>query len=87
MLAAIDMQLGAVDVARLLGAEKIDGFGHLLGRAEAAHRNCGDDRLGTGREDGLSISPGEIAFTLMPRGAKSAAISRVSAASAALEVA
>ena len=35
----------------------------------------------------MSISPGEMAFTLMPCAAKSAAISRVSAASAALEVA
>ena len=34
----------------------------------------------------VSISPGEIAFTRTPRGAKSAAISRVSPASAALEV-
>ena len=31
-----------------------------------------------GERMGVSISPGEIAFTLMPRGAKSAAISRVS---------
>ena len=35
----------------------------------------------------VSISPGEMAFTRMPRGAKSAAISRVSAASAAFDVA
>jgi hypothetical protein len=35
----------------------------------------------------VSISPGEMALTLMPRVAKWAAISRVSAASAAFEVA
>ena len=35
----------------------------------------------------VSISPGEMALTRMPRGPKSAAISRVSAASAAFEVA
>ena len=36
---------------------------------------------------GVSISPGEMALTRMPRGPKSAAISRVRLASAALDVA
>ena len=35
----------------------------------------------------VSISPGEMALTRMPRGPKSAAISRVSAISAAFDVA
>jgi hypothetical protein len=89
MLAAIDVQLGAVDIARLVGAQEIDGLGHLLGEPEPAHGNIGDELLGPRRGDkiAVSISPGEMALTLMPRGAKSAAISRVSAASAAFEVA
>ena len=87
MLAAIDEQLGAVDVARLLGAEEIDGLGDFFRLAEPSHGICGDDFSVPGDRIGVSISPGEMALTLMPRGAKSAAISRVSAASAALEVA
>ncbi len=53
MLAAVDVQLGAVHVARLVGAQEIDGLGHLLRLAEAAH---GDvlfhDLLSARRQDG-----------------------------------
>src|SRR6185503_1282484 len=53
VLAAVDVQLGAVDVARLVGAQEIDGLGHFLGLAEALQ---GDlllhDLLGARREDG-----------------------------------
>ncbi len=53
MLAAVDMELGAIHIARLLGAKEIDGLGHLLGLAEAAERNLLlDDLLGAGRKDG-----------------------------------
>jgi hypothetical protein len=40
-----------------------------------------------GERMAVSISPSEMAFTLMPRGAKSAATSRVKTASAAFDVA
>jgi hypothetical protein len=53
VLAAVDVQLGAVDVARLVGAQEIDGLGHFLGLAEALQ---GDlllhDLLGARREHG-----------------------------------
>src|SRR5262249_1760293 len=38
-LPAVDVQLGPVHVARLFGAQEINGFGHLRGLAETAQRN------------------------------------------------
>ena len=87
MLTAVDGELGAVDVTRLLGAQEVDGFGHLLSLPEPPHRDIGISVAVHGDRIAVSISPSEIALTLMPSGAKSAAISRVSAASAAFEVA
>jgi len=82
----VDGKLGAVDIARSLGAQEIDGFGHLLWLPEPPHRDIGDQCLGAWRTDrGVDLA-GEMALTLMPSGAKSR-ISRVSAASAAFEVA
>ena len=49
--------------------------------------NCSTIFSVPGERIDVSISPGEIAFTRTPSGPKSAAISRVSAASAAFEVA
>ena len=49
MLAAVDGELGAVDVARLLGAEEIDGARDFLGKAEALHGDAGDQLLGARR--------------------------------------
>ena len=49
MLAAVDQQLGAVDVARLLRAEEIDRLRHFLRGAQSAHRDLRDDRLGARR--------------------------------------
>jgi hypothetical protein len=52
VLAAVDVQLGAVDIARLLRAEEIDGLGHFLGLAETAERDLLlHDLVGAGRED------------------------------------
>src|SRR5438552_2031495 len=39
VLAAVYVQLGAVHVARLVGAQEIDGLGHLLGLAQAPQRD------------------------------------------------
>ena len=52
VLAAVDMQLRAVDVARLVGAEEIDGLGHLFRLAQAPERDLLlHDLVGAGRED------------------------------------
>ena len=52
MLPAVDVEFGAVHVARLIGAEEIDRAGDFLGVAEAAHRDLlADDALCAGRED------------------------------------
>src|SRR5262249_48123988 len=45
----IDGKLGAVDIARLLVAQEIDGLGHLLGLSESPYRNAGNQRLGARR--------------------------------------
>ena len=88
VLAAVDVDLRAVHVGRRLGAQHVDDLGDLVGGAEPVHRNL----LATifsvpGDRIAVSISPGAIALTRMPSGPKSAAISRVSDASAAFEVA
>ena len=87
MLTAVDGELGAVDVTRLLGTQEVDGFRHLLRLPEPPHRDIGDQCLGAWRQDRRVDLAREMALTRIPRGAKSAAISRVSAASAAFEVA
>ena len=51
MLSAIDVDFGAVHIARLVSAEKIDRFGDFFRRAEAAERDLGDDFVGAGGED------------------------------------
>src|SRR5665648_904516 len=51
MLAAIDMQLRAVDIARLVRAQEIDDLGHFLRLSEPAHGNVGEQRFGAGREN------------------------------------
>src|SRR5499427_6383811 len=45
--AAIDKQLRPRDVAAVVGSEKNDGPGDLIGRAEPAERNAGENRLQT----------------------------------------
>jgi hypothetical protein len=81
MLAAIDVDLGAVHVRRSLRAQHVDDLGDLLGRAEPVHRDLlGNDLLGAGGQDrGVDLARRD---RIDPD-----AISRVSAASAALEVA
>ena len=51
VLAAVDVDLGAVHVGRRLGAQHVDDLGHLVGRAEPLQRNLLDDLLGAGRQD------------------------------------
>src|SRR5204863_6181244 len=45
VLAAVDVQLGAGDVAGLIRTQIVDGFRHLLRQTEAAQRNGLDDLL------------------------------------------
>src|SRR5262245_30540903 len=53
VLAAVDVQLRAADVARLVAAEEIDGLGHLLGLAQAPQWDLLlHDLVGARREDG-----------------------------------
>ena len=67
--------------------EEIDRLRDLVGRAEAVHRDLLSTSFSVpGERIAVSISPGEIALTRTPSGPKSAAISRVSDASAAFEV-
>ncbi len=87
VLAAVDVDLGAVHVGRRLGAQHIDDLGHLVGGAEPVQRNwCATIFSVPGDRIAVSISPGAMALTRMPSGPKSAAISRVSDASAAFDV-
>ena len=88
VLSAVDVDFGAVHVGRRLGAQDIDDLGDLVGGAEAMQRNlCATIFSVPGDRIAVSISPGAMALTRMPSGPKSAAISRVSDASAAFEVA
>ena len=87
MLTAIDVQLRAIDVARWVGAQEIDDFGHLLREPEPAHGNVRNESLGAGRQNiGVDLARRD-GVDRIPRGTKSAAISRVSEASAAFDVA
>ena len=52
MLAAVDVNLGAVHVRARVGAQHVNDLGDLVGRAEPLHRNLLDDLLGAGRENG-----------------------------------
>jgi hypothetical protein len=53
VLAAVDVDLGAVDVGTGLGAEHIDDLGHFIRRAEAMQRDLLlDDLLGARRPMG-----------------------------------
>ena len=88
VLAAIDVDFRAGDVGRLAGAQEEDDVGDLRGRAQPAQRDRSATILSVpGDRMAVSISPGAMALTRMPCGPKSAAISRVSEPSAALEVA
>src|SRR5204863_2577404 len=52
VLAAVDVDLGAVHVGRGVGAQHVDDLGDLVGGAETVHRDLmRDDLLGAGRED------------------------------------
>src|SRR5215469_17777761 len=51
VLPAVDVQLGAGDVARLLRTEIIDRLGNLFRLAETAQRNRLDDLFRSRRED------------------------------------
>src|ERR1700749_4465062 len=51
VLAAVDMQLGTGNVARLLRAQIIDRLGDFLGKAEAAERQAFDELVGPRRQD------------------------------------
>ena len=87
VLAAVDVDLGAVYVRGHVRAQHVDDLGDLVGGAEAVQRNL----LATmssvpGERIAVSISPGAMALTRMPSGPKSAAISRVSDANAAFDV-
>ena len=48
MLPAIDVQLGARHVARLIRAQIIDRLGDLLGQSQSPQRDCVDDFVGAG---------------------------------------
>ncbi len=50
MLAAVDVDLGAVDVGGGLRAQHVDDLRHLVGRAEAVHRDQLDDLFRAGRK-------------------------------------
>src|SRR5262245_33554361 len=52
VLAAIDVNLGAIHVGASLGAQHVDDFGHLVWRAGPVQGDVRDDGLGAGREDG-----------------------------------
>ena len=52
VLAAVDVDLGAGDVAGLLRAQIIDGLGDLFGQAETAQRNRLHQLVGARRQDG-----------------------------------
>jgi hypothetical protein len=82
MLSAIEVDLGAVHVGRGLHAQHVDDLCRLVRRSEPVQVNVRDDFLGAGRQDrgvDLAGSDGVDADA-------TAAISRVSEASAAFEV-
>ena len=84
--AAIDENLGAIDVRRVVGGEEQDRLGHFLGFAEPSQRNAARDVLVQHREgfggrrraipDRRFRRPGATTLTLIPRGASSDAITR-----------
>src|SRR3954453_15076325 len=87
MLPAVDVQLGAGHVGTGVGAEEVDRLGDLSGVPRRCRGICSTILSVPGERIAVSISPGEMALTRTPSGPKSRAISRVSEASAALEVA
>ena len=87
VLAAVDVNLRAMDVGRRLGAQHVDDLGDLVGGAQPMQWDLLDKFWVPGDRMAVSISPGAMALTRMPSGPKSAAISRVSEASAAFDVA
>ena len=50
VLAAVDVDLGAVDVGRGIRAQHVDDLGNLVRRAEPVHRNILDDLFRTRRQ-------------------------------------
>src|SRR3990170_336068 len=52
VLAAVDLDLGAADIACAFLAQEVDDISHFVWRAQAAHRDLLlDDLLGAGRQD------------------------------------
>ena len=45
MLAAVDVNFGAIEVGRGVRAQHVDNLGNFVGRAEPVHRNMFDDLL------------------------------------------
>ena len=88
MLAAVDLDFLAGDVACAVRAQEENHFRNLVRHADPLHRDFRSKRNSvSGERISVLISPGAIALTRMPWGAKSWAISRVRHASAAFEVA
>src|SRR4029078_10636759 len=52
VLAAVDMNLGAVEIRAGVGAQHVDDLRDFIRRAEALHRNLLDDLLPPGRQNG-----------------------------------
>ncbi len=88
MLAAVDVNLRTVHVGRASRTQEVDQRSDFLGLPS---RCIGTSRSTISAVPGdridVSISPGAMALTRIPCGPKSKAISRVSADSAALDVA
>ena len=51
MLAAINVNLGAIHVRARIGAQHVNDLGDLVGRAEPLHRDVFDDLVRSGRQN------------------------------------
>ena len=86
VLAAVDVNFSAIHVRTRIRAQHVNDLGNFVRRAETLERDCSTIFSVPGERMAVSISPGAIALTRIPRRPKSLAISRVRAARAAFDV-
>src|SRR5215471_17615248 len=87
VLPPIDVHLRPVHIRGHVRAQNVDDLRHLVVVPRRRNGICATILSVPGDRIAVSISPGAMALTRMPRGPKSEAISRVREASAALDVA